>query len=103
MLGVGHWGDVIITEMKSEPKGEMMELSEVVKCAKCDNRAIVAGLCAGCASKELARLRGIEAAVMNGQSRAVAAERFRAVAREFVLRRDRVPLFAIADALEVKP
>ena len=26
MLGVGHWGDVIITEMKSEPKGEEKEM-----------------------------------------------------------------------------
>jgi len=32
----------------------MSELSNRVKCRNCDNRAIVAGLCAGCASKELA-------------------------------------------------
>ena len=52
---------------------------------------------------ELTRLRGIEAAALNGQSRVDAVMRFRAMAREFVLNKDRAPLFAIADALEVKP
>jgi len=49
---------------------------------------------------ELTRLRRIEKALLNGQTHTDAAERFRAVAREFVLRQDRAPLFAIADALE---
>jgi len=52
------------------------------------------------AEAELQYLRRIEKAVLNGQTHADAAERFRAVAREFVLRQDRAPLFAIADALE---
>jgi len=34
-----------------------MMLNDMVKCGKCENRAIVAGLCAGCASKELSNLR----------------------------------------------
>ena len=48
----------------------------------------------------IARLRGIEKAALHGQTRADAAIRFRAMAREFVLYEDRAPLFALADALE---
>jgi len=35
----------------------MSELIDIVRCHRCNNRAIVAGLCAGCASKEIKRLR----------------------------------------------
>jgi len=55
MLGKGYWGDVIITEDYGEPKGEMM--IDIAKCHNCDNRAIIQGLCAECASKEIKRLR----------------------------------------------
>jgi len=87
---------------RSAAEVRMSELSDVVKCDKCENRGIVAGLCAGCASKELKRLRGIEAAVMNGETREEAVKRLRAMAREFFLRKDRAVLFAIADELEAK-
>jgi len=40
---------------------------------------------------------------MDGQTRVDAAKRFRAMAGEFLLRRDRKPLQAIAAALEDKP
>jgi len=108
MLGVGHWGDVIITEMTSEPKGEVMAIVEsicktvVCKCGVHIFGYPVHGMCYECAEEELTRLRRIEAALLNGQTHADAANRFRAVAREFVLRRDRAPLFAVADALEAK-
>jgi len=87
-------------------RNEVVQIYTHIECANPDckrgvrPRFAICGLCPACAEDDLIRLRRIENALLNGQTHTDAAEWFRAVAREFVLRQDRAPLFAIADALE---